>query len=241
MDKEVLKSITVLTIICIISGLLLSIAYVATEPHIIKQSEIRANQKYSEIFPMATDFHKNSKEDVDVFMNDDKIGIVKVSNTMGYGGNIKLLVGIYKNETIAGVRVLEQSETPGLGAKIVFSEFIDQFKNKGKDVSLDNGIDSITGATISSQAVVDGVVNAFVEDKDIKEEKEDLENIDKKTHEEIYEETNEETGEVIDKISSKEINGTKNETIDNESSYIYKSSSENVVLADSNGNVMIKY
>lgn len=103
----------------------------------------------------------------------------------GYSSNIQSMVGMKSDGTITGVRIISQKETPGLGAKIVevasgktiykaitqlFSGekeekkgispyFTEQFKGlKLRRMNLsDSGIQAITGATISSKAVVDSI------------------------------------------------------------------------------------
>lgn len=83
----------------------------------------------------------------------------------GYSGKIKLLVAVNYDGTLAGVRVTEHLETPGLGDAIEArkSNWIDIFKGKSLDdpkpekwkVKRDNGeFDQITSATISSRAIV---------------------------------------------------------------------------------------
>lgn len=91
----------------------------------------------------------------------------------GYGGPIKLLVGIRYNGSIAGVRVIDQHETPGLGDKVESdrSDWIYAFKGKSLDnpkpenwaVKKDGGrFDQFTGATITPRAVVKAVHNALI-------------------------------------------------------------------------------
>jgi len=86
----------------------------------------------------------------------------------GYSGDIKLLVGIRYNGELAGVRVLEQKETPGLGDGIdeQKSNWIYQFNGlsignpdlKNWKVKRDGGVfDQLAGATISPRAVVKAV------------------------------------------------------------------------------------
>ncbi|MEJ2059238.1 MAG: electron transport complex subunit RsxG [Gammaproteobacteria bacterium] len=86
----------------------------------------------------------------------------------GYGGPIKLLVGINADGTIAGVRVVSENETPGLGdaIKTSVSDWIYGFTGKslnnpgakGWAVQKDGGIfDQFTGATITPRAVVGAV------------------------------------------------------------------------------------
>ena len=73
------------------------------------------------------------------------------------------MVGINAEDNVQAIAIVAQSETPGLGARMVEPAFKDQFKNKNISrtkwaVKKDQGdIDQITAATISSRAVVDAV------------------------------------------------------------------------------------
>lgn len=118
-------------------------------------------------------------------------GYVFIAKKYGYSSVIETMVGIKKDGTITGVRVLSQNETPGLGAKMVeiisnrtlfsalgeiFSKkkhkkevilphFTEQFVNRDiKELELSkNNIHAITGATISSRAVLDSVKSKGLE------------------------------------------------------------------------------
>ncbi len=90
----------------------------------------------------------------------------------GYGGPIKLLVGIHYDGTLAGVRVISHKETPGLGDAIEAdrTDWILTFKGRSLEdpeekrwaVKKDGGIfDQFTGATITPRAVVQGVYNTL--------------------------------------------------------------------------------
>ena len=90
----------------------------------------------------------------------------------GYGGEIKLLVGILYDGTLAGVRVVSHKETPGLGDAIEAerSDWILGFngrslgnpEEKRWKVKKDGGVfDQFTGATITPRAVVQGVYNTL--------------------------------------------------------------------------------
>ena len=91
----------------------------------------------------------------------------------GYSGKIHLLVGIYTDGRIAGVRVIKHSETPGLGDAIEIrkSPWITDFDNKslsrpaqkGWQVKRDGGeFDQFTGATITPRAVISAVRNTLL-------------------------------------------------------------------------------
>ena len=91
----------------------------------------------------------------------------------GYSGSIHLLVGVYVDGSLAGVRVVKHSETPGLGDGIEKrkSDWIDIFDGKslanpganGWRVKRDGGVfDQLTGATITPRAVVEAVHNTLL-------------------------------------------------------------------------------
>jgi len=112
----------------------------------------------------------------------------------GYNGNIELLVAINFNGTLAGVRVIDHKETPGLGDAIDEnrSNWILSFNNlsltntEKKDwaVKRDGGkFDQFTGATITPRAIVKAVYNTLSYYKIHKEKLFLLHNIKPKHHE----------------------------------------------------------
>ena len=103
----------------------------------------------------------------------DLLGYAVRVVTTGYGGEIQLLVGISPdNESVLGIQVVEHIETPGLGGRITEPAFSEQFegldatreieyvKNAEPDKAA-NEIAAISGATISSSAVVSGMNDAL--------------------------------------------------------------------------------
>ncbi len=165
--KEIIGGILVLFFITSICGFLLGEVYKTTAPKIEKQKALEEEKLNKEIFPEGVKFEKVKEGDTVYFIVYDKdcrkIGRIYQTKSLGYGGYIYIKVGIDNNLKIKGVKILQHNETPGLGAKITKSEFLNQFKNldfKNLYLKKDNPqgkIDSITGATISSRAVVDGV------------------------------------------------------------------------------------
>ncbi len=91
----------------------------------------------------------------------------------GYNGKIHLLVGVYIDGSLAGVRVVKHAETPGLGdaVEIRKSSWIEDFAGKSLTnpsqdrwrVKRDGGdFDQFTGATITPRAVVAAVRNTLL-------------------------------------------------------------------------------
>lgn len=91
----------------------------------------------------------------------------------GYSGEIRLLVGVYADGRVSGVRVLSHKETPGLGDPIEVrrSDWITRFDERALGnpplerwkVRRDGGaFDQFTGATITPRAVVKAVRNTLI-------------------------------------------------------------------------------
>jgi len=99
--------------------------------------------------------------------------LLETTTMSGYSGQINLVVGIYENGKIAGVRVIQHSETPGLGDKVQTNKsdwiysFNDKFYQKAQksrwDVTKNGGdFDAFTGATITPRAVIFAVKDALI-------------------------------------------------------------------------------
>jgi electron transport complex protein RnfG len=95
-------------------------------------------------------------------------GVAFEASRRGYSGEIRVLLGIDANGKLLGVRVLQHTETPGLGDKIEVnkSDWITRFTGKSLGdppeaqwaVKKDGGpFDQFAGATITPRAVVNGV------------------------------------------------------------------------------------
>lgn len=92
---------------------------------------------------------------------------VKTGPTSGYSGEIQVLTGISKDDKVTGITIIKHNETPGLGALATQPEFKDQYKGlsalekitvvKTNPEPGSNSIQAITGATITSKAVTEGV------------------------------------------------------------------------------------
>lgn len=91
----------------------------------------------------------------------------------GYNGPIHMLVGVYADGRLAGVRIVKHRETPGLGdaVELSHSKWVLGFDNKSLTdpdekhwkVKRDGGIfDQFTGATITPRAVVKAVHDALL-------------------------------------------------------------------------------
>ncbi len=167
-----LRLSSALLIVALCCALILAVIYHNTAPRIEEQKKMLLERSLNSV--LSAHRYEKYENGMVYFEAYDKEGIVVgwclSLSGKGYGGDINLLVGLDTNEKITGVKVLEHKETPGLGSQIsdlkygqTEPAFLSQFKDKiVEDIVLVKGetednIQAITGATISSRAVVDGV------------------------------------------------------------------------------------
>lgn len=99
--------------------------------------------------------------------NGETLGYVFFARSSGYGGAVHMIVGIDTEGYIKGIRILEHSETPGIGTVIVGEAFRGQFDGLRAPVRRSinpagpSEIQSVAGATISVEAVLRAVNEAW--------------------------------------------------------------------------------
>ena len=158
--KKVFPIISI-TVVVFIAVTLLGLTNTVVRPKIEWQKEQKIQRMLYEIFPNMTE-HTLEDDIYMIYSDGAEIGFALLAVGKGYGGNIDILVGLENETTVKGVTIISHLETPGLGARVTESSFRDQFAGLNiDDVALkrDGGqIDAVTGATISSRAVVDAVM-----------------------------------------------------------------------------------
>lgn len=91
--------------------------------------------------------------------------VMNVVTSEGYGGDIEFAMGILNDGTVNGIKILSISETAGLGMRATEEEFYGQFALRNVDsfvytkngAQADNEIDAISGATVTTNAMTNGV------------------------------------------------------------------------------------
>ena len=175
---------TVLALFAAVTSIAIGWTYLTTKDQIdfeVRRSEAR---QLLEVFPANT--HDNEIVD-DTFeldaetpllgiretrrgyrvrINGDVIGVILPTTARdGYSGDIRALVGVRQDGTVAGVRVVAHRETPGLGDKVDIrkSDWVTDFNSRsladpalpGWNVKKDGGVfDQFTGATVTPRAVI---------------------------------------------------------------------------------------
>jgi len=164
MIKDMIKLAVFLTIACAIAAAALSITYVATANKIEQQKKAEINTALSrECLPGSSSIKAVKDHYVGYDKNGRTIGYAFRVMPKGYGGTIDMIVGVDTKGRVLGIKILSMKETPGLGSKAAEPKFLGQFigKTSRSPLKAKKDVDVITGATITSQAVSDGVKDAL--------------------------------------------------------------------------------
>ena len=173
--KEILVPTIILLIICVVSAALLGGTNMLTKDKIASiEAEAKAEAMQT-VMPDAVSFSEaviadETLEYSQAFDSENNIsGYAFTVSENGYGGEIKVMVGINPDGTVSKVAVLSaDNETPGLVQNIKKDSFLNQFAGKigfltvtKNAPSSDTEIQAITSATISSSSVTRAVNSAL--------------------------------------------------------------------------------
>ena len=159
-----------LTIVVVVAIVALTLTNGVTKDKIVQAKKEAVAEMLATLFPEMQSFDYDKASGLYTLLSGgEPIGHAFMAHGRGYGGTIDILVGVKPdNESLQGIKIITQQETPGLGAKIIDASFLDQFKGVAVDevgLARDGGrIDAISGATISSSAVVEGVKDAIMKE-----------------------------------------------------------------------------
>ena len=155
----------VLTLICSVIALLLAVVNMLTKDTIAANIEKEKIEAISRIFGDVDDVEAFVADLHEVYLVKYKDGVLGYTVTVkpqGYGGEIEMLVGIEPGGSVVGIEIISMSETPGVGSRVKSDpDFLPQFKGMTGTLSVGETVDAISGASISSKAVVSGVNEAL--------------------------------------------------------------------------------
>lgn len=190
--RDYIRLAGVLLIVCAIAAALLGYTNEITYDKIQEQLVKASDEARKAVLPGADSFEKlddstfstiesNAKYNFITEIYTAKAGgniagyAVKVA-PKGYGGAVDVVIGVTADGTIQGIRVGNNNETPGLGKNAATPKFQEQFNGKvwGNPINViksgtpkDNEIAALSGATITSRAVTDGVNQALEAAKEL--------------------------------------------------------------------------
>lgn len=182
--KGMIKDALILFAITLIAGLMLGVVNDITKEPIARQEQKAKTEACQNVFAAAASFEEQEMEDATQALADagltgadidelmaakDASGsllgyVITVTDHEGYGGDIQFSMGVTTDGVLNGISLLSISETAGLGMR-AGEVLVPQFENKDVDrftytktgSTADSEIDAISGATITTNAVVNGV------------------------------------------------------------------------------------
>ena len=175
------KPVIALTIIAILAGLALSGVFFMTKDTIADQELAKEREAYKAVCPDAASFDdaEEAKDAIAAMagestrVNEALVAKDEAGNVIGYalnvtgkgfGGDVTMALGLTADGKISGISFTELSETAGLGMRADEPAFKDQFTGKGGQLTLvkcdasgEQEISAITGASVTSGAVISAV------------------------------------------------------------------------------------
>lgn len=183
--KNMLKDALILFAITLVAGLLLGFVNDITTEPIAKAKEEAKQASYRAVFSDADRFENhgvdenvanafvtetgympvNIDEVMGAYQGEKLLGyVITLTEHEGYGGDIQFAMGITVDGMLNGISLLSISETPGLGmeaGKVLVPQFANKeatlFSYTKTGATNETEIDAISGATITTSAIVTGV------------------------------------------------------------------------------------
>lgn len=155
--KKIIHLTVFLALISALAGGILAYVNQITDPIIQEQKIAKVKASLEEIFPGASEFKEVSFEDETGKVTNAYEAVGKgyafAVSVTGYKDTISFLVGYDTTGKVVGFKVTYLNDTPGIGSRVGDAEFANGVvgKNAGDDV------DTLSGATVSSKAVVSGI------------------------------------------------------------------------------------
>ena len=163
MKQTALKSIIVLSLICLVSTLFLAVTNQITAPIIEEAERNAALEALKAVMPDGGNFTEiELPEDADAIVTNiwqaENGGYVIRLSASGYAPGLVIMCGIGSDGVITGVETVSSSETPGYGKACEEDWYQAQYAGASSDLS---AIDGIAGATRTSNAYKNAIKTAF--------------------------------------------------------------------------------
>ena len=154
-----------MTTICLILSAALVLVNTVTEPVITEAASERTNESMRSLIPGATGFEAIDLSGYDglpttireIYNTENDAGYLFISAVNGYSGEITIVCAI-DDDRIIDLSTLSHSETQGIGTVIEQESFLAMFRNTAQTL---DGVDTVTGATISTGAYIGAVADIF--------------------------------------------------------------------------------
>ncbi|MCL2203199.1 MAG: RnfABCDGE type electron transport complex subunit G [Defluviitaleaceae bacterium] len=171
MKADIIRPTAVLVLVTLFAAVIIGVTYTVTREPIRAQ---RANAEMAAILALLPDTHEIyyfhidepgsslTRATISLGPNGETTGYVLSASPAGYSGRIHMMIAFDPYGIIQGVRIINHTETPGLGANITQDWFLGGFAGRGPaGVLAIHDVPAIASATISVNAVLRGVNDAL--------------------------------------------------------------------------------
>ena len=191
LNSSLTNMVLVLTCVAVVMGGVLALMNEITKDPIAQQKQMALDKGIKDVMPAASGELTVAEPDTVKGTFDKKectfiihpvsdadgnsLGAAVESTTLGFGGNLKVLVGLKPDGTVSGYTLLEMNETPGLGAKadkwfqadgkgsIIGKQLSDKALLDVKPAKGGKGdVEAITASTITTRAFLKAVNQAYL-------------------------------------------------------------------------------
>lgn len=160
----------ILLAICVVVALMLGVVNHVTEPIIQKMQDEKTARAMAQVleagrYDPVDIVYDNVAALYGAYDGSQQIGYVVEVLSSGFGGAMRLVVGVDMNGAVTGVAVTKQAETKNIGTKVVNDPAVlERFVGMSGVITVNSGenrFDGVSGATVSSKAVTAGVNTAL--------------------------------------------------------------------------------
>lgn len=161
--RELARLIITLVVVTVVAAGLLAGVDMITAPVIAERQEEDYRSALQEYFPDMADFKTEvlDEDSFDLVYNaaGDLLGVMASTSVQGYDDLISYNLAVDQEGLILGIRIVEHTETQGVGDVIDKPEFQNQFLGKNCLDPLQRGedVDTVSGATISTSSMIDSM------------------------------------------------------------------------------------
>ena len=173
--KSIIRMIAVLSLLCALSGFVLSYLKITTAPRIEEQVlNYVQGPALARVFPDAensplVERHKFNLDGREIMVFPAKkggklYGAALENSAAGFGGDLGVMVGFdTTRDALVGIGITTMKETPGIGSHVADANFTNPFQCLGLPVGLSSqggNVDAVSGATVSSTGAVNAIRKA---------------------------------------------------------------------------------
>ncbi|MCB5251601.1 MAG: RnfABCDGE type electron transport complex subunit G [Candidatus Cloacimonadaceae bacterium] len=165
----------ILLIFCVVASGILAYVNSLTSPVIAQRKAAEEIQAREALIPNAEFEERQSDQGMIYYVakapeTGEILGYTFIAADLGYSSTVQTMVGVDSEFKVLGVQIIDQGETPGLGANCTQPIFTNQFSGMTLEdiyVDKDGGVVvSLSGATITSRCIANSLREGIIDVKD---------------------------------------------------------------------------